>query len=132
MKILYVILLSMVGMIITMASSGFVNSHVRFIIEIIPYGDKIFHFLLIGITASVANLLFNFKRYLIFTRYRVFKGSFWIAIIFTFEEFSQIFLETRSFEIADLCSNYGGILTAGFLAKIILDRLSINRSLKPQ
>jgi VanZ family protein len=50
-------------------------------------------------------------------RFAVLLGTLIIGTIITFEEFSQIFLPHRNFEIMDLICNYAGILAGSFISQ---------------
>ncbi len=81
----------------------------------IPFGDKLGHFFLIGIFAFLLNLSLNCRKV-----WRVLIGSLIVSAIVTLEEFSQIFIRGRSFDLTDLVADFLGILIFGKLAEIIL------------
>lgn len=87
----------------------------------IPYGDKLGHFVLVGILALLVNLSLHGSRVRIGS-VAVLKGNLIVAAIVTIEEFSQIFIEFRGFSLIDLAFNYAGILVFGALAAHLLDR----------
>jgi VanZ family protein len=84
----------------------------------IPFGDKIGHFILIGIFSLLVNLSLGAK-----TRrsgglnFPV--GSLIVSAIVTIEEFSQLFVGGRSFDINDLLADYLGIFVFGRIARSI-------------
>ena len=80
-----------------------------------PYGDKISHFLLIGTMAFLLNACLRARTFRIGPR-SILLGSFLLAIVVTAEEFSQIFLINRRFDLLDLAANYLGIIILGRLA----------------
>lgn len=101
--------------IIVLADMGFMRSELRFL-HLIPYGDKIGHFLLIGmlsflLTSSLIQTLPS-------------RDPKWIAVfvgltlgfVFTVEEASQEFIRGREASFQDLFANYAGILFFGFVA----------------
>jgi len=74
------------------------------------------HFLLVGTLGVVANLHFDWRKVSIFGK-QIFLGSLITLVFITFEEFSQLFLPNRNFELLDLASNYLGIFC---LTKLVL------------
>lgn len=78
----------------------------------IPHGDKISHFLLVGGLAFCTNFFLK-EREIEVIGNKVLLGSFTIFILMTFEEFTQIFIPHRNFDLLDLASNYLGILVIG-------------------
>jgi polysaccharide biosynthesis protein VpsQ len=104
--------------IIVLADMGFMRGKLR-LLHSIPYGDKIGHFLLIGmlsflLTSSLIQTLPS-------------RDPKWIAVsaglilgfIFTVEEASQGFIPGREASFKDLFANYAGILFFGFIAWIL-------------
>ena len=93
--------------------------YLRFIFKIlnrVPRSDNILHFILIGtltylITASLIET-FPLRSHTVITIISMAVLGF----IFTLEEVSQAPLRTRDASLADLLSNYAGILFFGFLA----------------
>ena len=81
----------------------------------IPYGDKIGHFFVMGLLALLVNLLLNSRRQSIGKR-EFLLGSLIIAGIVTAEEFTQIFIPSRTFSLFDLVADYAGIMILGRLA----------------
>ncbi len=101
--------------VIVLADSGNLPRPIRAIYDF-PNGDKLGHFILFGL--------------LTFFITRAFLSAFpsksrgWVtlsialilALLIGFEEFSQKFFSTRSFDLIDLLASYAGIVTFGFLA----------------
>lgn len=109
--------------IIYLASSGSTISFVIYDkVKIIPFYDKILHFILLGTMTYLVNTSFHSKRIKI-GRYAVLLGSLIIGLAITFEEFSQLFLPHRNFEIMDLICNYAGIFTGTMLSKNKIPKL---------
>lgn len=81
----------------------------------VPYGDKIGHFLVMGLLSLLVNLLLNSRRQSIGKR-KFLLGSLIVAGIVTAEEFTQIFIPSRTFSPFDLVADYAGILFFGRLA----------------
>jgi polysaccharide biosynthesis protein VpsQ len=93
-----------------------------------PNGDKVGHFLLFGTVSFCAVIASDFKiinisRYLV-----IYKASLFVAVIVIIEECSQIWLITRTFELADLLANILGILVFSSLAYAIGKRYKITDS----
>lgn len=107
-------------LVIIAADMGQLNFFIRWI-HSIPYGDKLGHFLLVGMLAFVINLSWKSARF----RWgwgSILKGSFIVFIIITLEEISQLFISYRHFDFGDLLSNYLGILLLGHLAIYLAPR----------
>ena len=83
--------------------------------KILPFEDKMGHFLLVGTLTFLINLLLSVRR-IGLLGYKVLLGSFLMFTFFTIEEFSQIFISKRTFDLIDLTANYIGILIFGNLA----------------
>ena len=79
-----------------------------------PGGDKICHFVLMGTMAFLANL--SFKGAAIFLAgWRWYLGSVLVMLFVVIEEFSQIFLDGRNFDLVDLAADVLGIMLLGSL-----------------
>ncbi len=99
--------------IIMMANQG----NYKFIFQwlhIIPYGDKLGHFFLIGLLSLLINLSLNCAKFELW-RMNFFKGSAIVLVIITLEEFSQVFIPSRSFDLGDVLANYVGIMFFSYL-----------------
>ncbi len=81
----------------------------------IPHGDKIGHFLVMGLLALMVNLLLN-NRCQSFRKRNFLLGSLIVAGIVTAEEFTQIFIPSRTFSPLDLAADYAGIFVFGRLS----------------
>ncbi|MDN3652302.1 VanZ family protein [Thalassotalea ponticola] len=73
----------------------------------LPFGDKIGHFMLFGGLAMLANFAVRFRHVAGFTWLQY--GSVAVLALSTLEEFSQIFITTRTFSLYDLAANFLGI-----------------------
>jgi len=87
----------------------------------IPCFDKIAHFLLMGGFAFLVNLVLKAKTVSVW-KYRYLLGSLIVIIIVTAEEFSQIWISGRAFDLGDLVADYLGIFIFGELARFIYKR----------
>ena len=84
----------------------------------VPFGDKIGHFLLMGMFSFLLNLALKAKIVqLWFFRYLL--GSLIVVGLVTLEEFSQIFVRRRTFDLTDLVADYAGIFIFGEIARSI-------------
>lgn len=119
-KILTVIyILILVGIIILadIRQSQFLFRPVRSL----PYGDKISHFLLMGFLSFMVNLGLNAKTFQLF-KMRYLLGSIIVLLVVTAEEFSQIFIRGRSFDLGDLAADFLGIVIFGEIARVVCGR----------
>ena len=108
-------------LIIAFANQGDYIHILKDLVKTIPYGDKWGHFILMGLLAFFVNLLLEAKQFNLF-RLSFLKGSAIILIIVTVEEFSQLFIENRSFDWLDLTFDYIGIFVFGQLASYLIQR----------
>lgn len=81
----------------------------------LPFGDKAGHFLLYGMLAFLANLALDNKRVRVFS-YRVLLGAVLVLIFAVAEEFTQIMLSTRDFELLDIICDLGGVICFSWLS----------------
>lgn len=84
----------------------------------IPYFDKIAHFLLMGGFSFLVNLLLRARTISVWN-FSCLIGSLIVLGIVTIEEFSQMFIGGRSFDIGDLIADYAGIILFGELARFV-------------
>lgn len=84
----------------------------------IPYGDKLGHFFLMGGFSFLVNLALSVKT-LSLWKFQYLSGSLIVLFIVTIEEFSQIFVSGRSFDLGDLFVDFLGIFVFGELARFI-------------
>jgi VanZ family protein len=81
-------------------------------IEEFPFGDKIGHFLLMGMFSFLVNLACGAKIFRI-RNFSCLLGSLVVLAIVTAEEVSQIFVSGRTFDPGDLLADVAGILIFG-------------------
>jgi len=103
----FVVLIILISIGATTQSLGIIGYYVKKI----PFGDKIIHFALIGTLTYAVNLIMNFRQFNLFN-INWLTGSVIVFGIMTADEFSQMFLSARSFELLDLSANYIGIAAA--------------------
>jgi polysaccharide biosynthesis protein VpsQ len=91
----------------------------------LPHGDKIGHFCLMGIFSLLINLTLSAKTFR-FWKLNYLLGSLIVLTIVTAEEFSQIFIRGRAFDLADLAFDYAGIFIFGEIARFICGKFIRN------
>jgi len=91
------------------------------LVHVLPFGDKLGHFILIGVLALVVNLSLQCARWR-WGRITLLKGSVLVAVVVTLEELSQLFISTRSFDLGDLAADFLGIVVFGQLALWLYQR----------
>jgi polysaccharide biosynthesis protein VpsQ len=77
-----------------------------------PFGDKLGHLILIGTLTFLLNHALN-GRMVQIGRAKILLGCAIVGVAITVEEFSQIWIPSRSFDLVDLAANYLGIGLAG-------------------
>lgn len=97
-----------IGWVIYMADTG--QKSIFFdLVKIIPYGDKIGHFLLFGYLALGANIFFKLRGIRI-GNITVQYGAIVIFGVVVTEELSQKFIPGRTFDINDIIASLAGIV----------------------
>lgn len=84
------------------------------LIMAVPGGDKCGHAIFIGTLAFLLNYALA-GRMIKIGSLKILLGCLIIAVAMTVEEFSQIWIPFRSFDLLDLAANYSGIAMAGLL-----------------
>jgi len=92
--------------------------HLLFFVYTIPYGDKLGHFFLMGILSFLINLAWSCKTVKL-GKLNLLRGSLLVAVLVTVEEFSQLLIKWRTFDLTDLIFDCFGIFVFGQLAKQI-------------
>lgn len=87
-------------------------------IGVLPFGDKIGHFCLMGIFSFLVNLTLRAKTVQVW-KLNYLLGSLIVLAIVTLEEFSQIYIRGRTFDLNDLFCDFAGIFLFGELARFI-------------
>jgi VanZ family protein len=90
-------------------------------IRALPYGDKIAHFCLMGGLSFVVNWALDGRR-VAWGRWRFLMGSLLVAALVALEEFSQLFIRYRTFDVDDLAADFAGIFLFGRLALWLAER----------
>jgi polysaccharide biosynthesis protein VpsQ len=78
----------------------------------LPFGDKWGHLILIGTLTFLLNYALN-GQMLKIGRLKILMGCSIVAVGMTIEEFSQMWIPSRTFDLVDLSANYLGITIAG-------------------
>jgi VanZ family protein len=91
-----------------------------------PYGDKAGHFLLMGLFSLIVNLALRCKTVRCWN-FNLLTGSLVVALLVTLEEFSQLFVKYRTFDLGDLLFDYAGIFIFGQLACFIARRKDLGK-----
>lgn len=84
----------------------------------VPGGDKFAHFMLTGIMALLLNLSLQNRRFK-WGQLSILCGSAAVMTFMTAEEFSQIWIATRSASFLDLMANISGITIIGSLSTLL-------------
>ncbi len=90
-------------------------------IDKFPHSDKAGHFILMLIFSFLLNSSLKNRRLKIL-KPKILLGSLIVFSIITIEEFSQLNLDNRSFDLLDLACNYLGIVVGGFLSTRFYDK----------
>ncbi len=92
-------------------------------IRSLPFGDKIGHFCLMGTFSWLVNLTLKAKIIQIW-KLNYLLGSLIVLTLVTTEEFSQIFISGRTFDLIDLIFDYAGIFIFGETARFIRRKIA--------
>lgn len=96
-----------------------------------PNGDKVGHFLLMGVAAFLINMALSDRSFLI-AKISIPYGPLIFAILVTLEEISQQFFPNRTYSLEDLAFSFAGILVLGILpSRLILRREKVRLRSKP-
>jgi len=120
MRWIALIYITIIILIIVMADSG-QYGYVFKLVHQIPYGDKLGHFILIGLLALVVNLSLQCKKITVFN-YSVLQGSAIVVALTMLEELSQFFIANRSFDLMDLLFDFIGIFVFSHIAVMSTNR----------
>ncbi len=81
----------------------------------LPFGDKLGHFFLYGILAFLVNLALKNRKVAVFG-HQILLGGLLVLIFAILEEFTQMALSTRDFELWDMFCDLAGIALFSWLA----------------
>ncbi len=110
--------LGFVGVVIACADTGRMRGFLGWV-NSLPLGDKAGHFVLIGTMAHLLNYALRFK-VLPVGRFGPQLGGLLVLSVITLEEFSQIWIPGRTFDVGDLVANAVGVALAELAARRIL------------
>ena len=108
-------------LIVFLADSGNLPRFIRDLYDF-PYGDKVGHFLLMGLLSYALNrttLASNVDKKPASVIWAV---SLSLAFFVTLEELSQQFFSRRTFSLLDLAFSYAGIAFFGWLARLVVKK----------
>lgn len=108
-KIAFACYLLMIGMI----SAGAYLRLLPPIIHVIPYFDKLAHFLLLGGASYLSHRALSGRR---ITRYTLPLGPWAVGLVSVCDEFIQGLVPWREFSFLDMACNVLGVLVLGWLA----------------
>jgi VanZ family protein len=91
----------------------------------LPLGDKLGHFCLMGMLSLLVNLALSAKTFQ-FCKLNYLTGSLIVLAVVTAEEFSQIFIRGRTFDLSDLIFDYAGIFIFGEAVRFICWKIAAN------
>jgi hypothetical protein len=83
-----------------------------------PGGDKLGHFILLGISSFFANQLLHPRHFFVFGKI-FFVGTLILLAAITAEEISQIFISNRTFDFIDLSFSYLGIIAGDISVRLL-------------
>lgn len=124
-KILTIVYILILAGIIILAD--FKGTNFFAFLRYIPYGDKVGHFCLMGMFAFLLNLVLKAKTISVW-RLEYLPGSLIVMFAVAIEEFSQIFVNGRTFDWDDLLFDFAGIVIFGEIARLVCRKCS-DRSL---
>jgi VanZ family protein len=85
------------------------NNNIFFdLVILIPYGDKLGHFMLYG-TLSLLAVIAVTDKYLLVNKFRIPIGAIIVLLIAIAEELTQLFLSQRTFDLLDISANIVGV-----------------------
>ena len=114
LKWLSAFLVLLVIVIATLADTGLLPALIRALYDY-PYGDKLGHFLLMGLVSFVLNWTALASHADPKPASVIWKVSLAFAFFVTLEEFSQQFFSRRTFSLLDLGYSYAGVAMAALL-----------------
>lgn len=116
-NILLILILTSFSLIILCADKCLIPQYIQNMYNF-PGGDKVGHVVLLLLFSLITNLIFYTRKIKIKNNF-IFMGSIIIFCLITIEEFSQIFIPSRSFDLLDLLCNYLGIILGDIMLRII-------------
>lgn len=106
--------------VILLANNG---SELIFRLVRFPMADKVGHFCLFGFLAFLINKALGCRTTNLFGNF-VLVGSLWVISLVALEELSQLFINTRQFDVTDFMYDGVGIYLGGFIA-VLTESLTV-------
>ena len=123
MKVITLCFILFLGLIVFLANTGsapeFFTTMAR-----IPGSDLTGHFFLMGTLSFLFNLSLSCNKIRLLN-FQLLKGSLIVTVLVTLEEFSQIFVTSRTFSFSDLAADYAGIFCFSLLALISRGKIRV-------
>ncbi len=101
-------------LIVVAADSGHLSGLFG-LVNSVPFGDTVSHFVLVGTLSLLVNLALGGRKVKLMG-VQVGLGILLVGVLVTLEEISQIWFATRSFSLLDLAADCAGILLGSWLA----------------
>jgi len=89
------------------------------LVRSIDHGDKVAHFLLFGALSFLLNLAVTTKSFR-WRRLSIYRGTALVAVFAVFEEGSQRFISSRSFDYFDLLADLMGVALFAFVTALFI------------
>lgn len=115
--------------IVILADRGELPDSVN-LVQRLPFGDVLCHFLLIGGLTFLVNLSLRARRFRLW-RVSILIGSLVVGVVVTLEEASQAFLAHRTFSWLDLFADYAGIAVMGRAALYLVRKMKTGHREEP-
>lgn len=113
--------------VIYLANTG--QSSVFFeLVSLIPYGDKVGHFMLFGILTLATNIGLRFSTWSCGKK-SIYWGATLVFIFAGVEELSQHFVSSRTLDITDFSADLAGIIAFSFFTFIIQKRYFLSQQI---
>lgn len=125
LKIIAIVYIFILAFIILAANKTSTRYLLNFVGSI-PYGDKLGHFFLMGILSFLINLIVKAKT-IGKGKFQYLLGSILVFAAVTIEEFSQIFVSGRTFDLDDLIADGLGIIFFGELARLVYQKFILRQ-----
>jgi len=110
-KVLAILTSCFTGFILWILYMANTNQHTMYfeIVQQTPYGDKIGHVVLFGLLTLFINLVTIGKSVCI-SSVNIYTGTVLVTVFVTFEEMSQLFFTSRTFDLLDYAASLIGVL----------------------
>ncbi len=119
LTIIYIFILAGIVVLADVRQTRYLFTFIRRL----PLGDKIGHFCLMGMFSLLVNLALSAKIFR-FWKLNYLLGSLIVLTVATAEEFSQIFIRGRTFDLGDLVFDCAGIIIFGEAGRFICCKIT--------